>query len=256
MKLALCMRSFEESISKGIISLSDFIYETKTQGFNAVDVLAPFIQDYTAAKGFYELLSQENIKVVNYSTRLTAISVMDDAPNILAKFETEFAKASILRSPYIGIRTNTGKELIFEDEVLQKVLAGYKKLIALAKKYNLKIVVENVKGVSSCPETIEIIVSRFKGKVYACLDTGNFPPSHRYSSNRRIIPLAAHCHFKTFNFDEDGLESTIDTRLCIIQLLEANFSGYVAIEYEGGGNEKQGVEKSSLLLKKLLQETI
>jgi len=254
MEMALCMRSFEESIEKGTLQVRNILDEAVKRGITAIDILASCIGDHNEARSLGEYVSQQGCQVVSYSTRLTAISAADCNSTVFEAFEMEFSKALLLKSPYIGIRTNTGEEAIKDCEIMQRVIEGYKALIKLTRKYGVKIVVENTKGVSSRPENIIAIVSKFPEDIYACLDTGNFAPSHRYTSNRQLISVAAHCHFKTLAFDKDGLESTIDTRECIQQLIDAGYSGYVAVEYEGGGDESQGVDNSVALLRRLLHE--
>lgn len=250
MEIALCSRSFEGTLSRGEMSFSDFVKQTKAHGISAIDVLASHIPDLESAKEVYHLLTQESMRVVSYSTRLTAISASSGE---LEAFENEFKKASILHSPFIAIRTNTGNEALQKELIIRDVLLGYAKLIDIAVKYSLKILIENNKGVSSSVESLTSIIHQFKGEMHVCLDTGNFPPNRRYSDNQRLIPLSAHCHFKTLDFDEEGQETTIDTTLCMMQLIGAGYSSSVAIEYEGGRDEKIGVAKSVSLLKKLFQ---
>lgn len=256
MKIALCMRSFEETIVKGsgAFQARSFIDEAVGRNIFAIDVLSSCIRDINNVLFFIDYANQKNCKVVNYSTRLAATSLADYDSKLFEIFETEFHKAALLKSPYIGIRTDTGKDTIIESTLLQKSIDGYTRLIELSRKYKVEILIENTKGISSSPQNIIQIVSRFPNEIYACLDTGNFAPSHRYTSNRQLISVAAHCHFKTLAFDADGLESSIDTQECIRQLIDAKYSNYIAIEYEGGGNESKGVDSSVQLLRRLLGE--
>jgi len=68
-----------------------------------------------------------------------------------------------------------------------------------------------------------------------------------------VAPFAAHVHAKTYNFDKEGNETSIDYEKVIEILRETGYDGFLSIEYEGPGDKKQGVEKSFELLRRFLK---
>lgn len=252
MEVALCSRSFENATNQNKMTFENIISQALSHKIAAIDILSTHVPNSEIAKSYLSLLHNNNQTVANYSTRLTSLMALN--PSSLNIFEEEFTIASTLNSPYISIRTNFEDEEANEDLLLHQVIAGYQILINVAKRYNLKILVENVKSISQDPTILETLVNRFNGDLFLCLDMGNFPANYRYSAINRLCSLAKHCHFKTWAFDDYGLESEIDTEICIYLLTQNNFKGYVAIEYEGDVDEINGVNRSIKLLRKHLHD--
>ena len=57
---------------------------------------------------------------------------------------------------------------------------------------------------------------------------------------------------KSYDFDAEGKETTIDVERCLNILKDTGFDGYLVIEFEGKGNEREGVKKTLALLRKLV----
>ena len=56
---------------------------------------------------------------------------------------------------------------------------------------------------------------------------GNFPSKIRYEAIRVVAPLAAHVHAKTYNFDEECNETSIDYGRVIKILRETGYKGFL-----------------------------
>ena len=57
---------------------------------------------------------------------------------------------------------------------------------------------------------------------------------------------------KTYDSDEEGKETTIDVEKCLNILKDSGFDRYLSVEFEGKGNQREGVKKTLALLKKLV----
>ena len=64
------------------------------------------------------------------------------------------------------------------------------------------------------------------------------------------MPYAKGASAKTYDFDADGNETTIDyVRIMnIVCDPQFSFSGYVGVEFEGRGDSMEGIKKSKGLL--------
>ena len=83
----------------------------------------------------------------------------------------------------------------------------------------------------------------------ACPDIGNLPLAGRYDAWEQLVPYAVHVHAKFFDFDDKGEETTIDYSKTMSILKKREFQGYVSIEFEGDGDEADGVRRGLALIR-------
>jgi sugar phosphate isomerase/epimerase len=68
-----------------------------------------------------------------------------------------------------------------------------------------------------------------------------------------LMPYAKAVSAKSYDFDSNGEESTIDFKRIIDITKEFNYDGYYGIEYEGLNlDENQGIIKTKKLIEKYL----
>jgi len=160
-----------------------------------------------------------------------------------------FTTAGYLGSP--SIRVNSGRAS--DEDALQRAIEGYKELVETAERTGVKLLIENHGGLSGNPDNIVKIIEEV-GSEYlgTCPDFGNFPSEIRYQALEKIAKYAAVAHAKTYDFDERGEETTIDMKRCIDILKRHGFNGCYSVEYEGKGEQREGVKKSLELLTKYL----
>ncbi len=196
-------------------------------------------------------LRDSGVKLMNIPVDLGTVAEPD-----LVKREKDFkvirwwfSIAQHLGSP--NIRVNTG---YWEgEEALQRAIDGYRELVKTAEETGVKLLIENHGGVSGNPDNIVKMIEEV-GSDYlgACPDFGNFPAEIRYEGLKKIAKYAVIVHAKAYNFDESGEETTIDFERCIGIFKSLGFDGYYSVEYEGEGDEREGVKKSLALLKRYL----
>ena len=87
-------------------------------------------------------------------------------------------------------------------------------------------------------------------------DFGNFPPGdYRYKAVKEMMPFAKGVSAKSYDFDDQGNETTIDYRRMMKIVLEAGYHGRVGIEYEGRRmSEEDGVRATKKLLERIREE--
>jgi sugar phosphate isomerase/epimerase len=153
-----------------------------------------------------------------------------------------------------SIRVNAASSGTYEEQ-MQRSADGLRSLSEYASNEGINILVENHGGLSSNGEwlagTIEMVDMPNCGTLP---DFGNFTVSQdetydNYQGVEELMPYAEGVSAKTYAFDEDGSESTLDyTRLLQI-VKDAGYTGYVGIEYEGSGlSESEGIIASKELL--------
>jgi L-ribulose-5-phosphate 3-epimerase len=76
-----------------------------------------------------------------------------------------------------------------------------------------------------------------------------------YLGVEQMLPFAGAISAKTFHFDAEGNERDIDFRRLLQLIKQANYSGYIGIEYEGDSlSEDAGIRATKALLEKLRAE--
>jgi sugar phosphate isomerase/epimerase len=68
------------------------------------------------------------------------------------------------------------------------------------------------------------------------------------------MPYAKGVSAKSYAFDADGNETTIDFRRMMKIVLDAGYHGYVGIEYEGQAPEPEGITATKKLLERIRAE--
>jgi len=236
------------------ISLMDFPELcVKEFGVDAVELCQMHFlsTDQTYIEKVKDALDRSRLRLVNIPVDVGYAAEPDKERrkagfNIIRKW---FEIARYLGSP--SIRVNTGKGE--GKEALQIAIDGYKELATTAKETGVRLLIENHGGISEKAENIVRIVKKV-GSEYlgTCPDFGNFPPETRYEGLAKLAKYTSVAHVKTFEFDEHGEDTKIDVKRCVNILKQEGFNGYYSVEFEGQGDQREGVKKTIALLKRYL----
>ena len=166
-----------------------------------------------------------------------------------------------------SIRVNAASDWKKGFEETQKLAAdGLRKLTELAGGYGISVIVENHGGLSSHGGWLSGVMKQVNLPACGTLpDFGNFnigkiegqPASYdRYQGVDDLMPFAKGASAKTYDFDADGNETTIDYRKMMkIVCQKHKYSGFVGIEYEGNKmSEPDGIRASKKLLEAIRSE--
>ena len=151
------------------------------------------------------------------------------------------------------MRVNTGKP-DSSDWTLAVTIESYRQLVHFGKKLNVRVLVENHGGISSDPTIILRLLRAVNSFYFFRLapDFGNFEPSTRYDGLRMLMPNAYVVHAKTYAFDEHGEETRFDFGECMRIVRDSRFPGPLSIEYEGEGDQYEGIAQSITLVRRHL----
>jgi sugar phosphate isomerase/epimerase len=119
----------------------------------------------------------------------------------------------------------------------------------------VSVLLENHGGLSAnVPALVRVVETVAMENVGTLPDFGN--PTRRvdsYDAVRMMLPLAQAVSAKTFDFDENGMETTIDFSRMLDLLREAGYEGHLGIEYEGNRlSEAEGIRRSKELIERLV----
>lgn len=153
-----------------------------------------------------------------------------------------------------SIRVNAASEGP-PEEAAALAADGLGRLTDYAAVVGLNVIVENHGGLSSDGAWLAGVIRRVDHPRCGTLpDFGNFTlaDGSRYDAYRgvaELMPFARAVSAKSYDFDEQGNETSIDYRRMMEIVVGAGYDGYVGIEYEGDRlPEVEGIEATRDLL--------
>ena len=72
----------------------------------------------------------------------------------------------------------------------------------------------------------------------------------RVDGLKRLAPYTKLVHAKTYDFDENGEVAEYNFGDCLRIFQDAGYSGYISVEFEGKGDQWEGVKRTIELIKK------
>ncbi|SHF06121.1 Sugar phosphate isomerase/epimerase [Caldanaerobius fijiensis DSM 17918] len=197
-------------------------------------------------------LDKYGVKVMNMPLDYGDISNPDDETR---KEDIEILKMWIDIAAFLGsksVRVNTGFRSSEKD--LNTIVSSYKELAEYGATKGVAVAMENHGGVSADPKNIVKIFEMVNHPNFRiCPDFGNFDDDIRYEALDMIFDLnPILVHAKTYDFDEQGNQTRFDFGRCIEIAKKHGYDGYYSVEFEGQGDQFEGVRKTIALLRKYL----
>lgn len=174
------------------------------------------------------------------------------------KDELDKAKAWVIRAGKVGAKSvrifagNLEKGDTLEA-AQKRVVAAIEELATVAEKAGVMLALENHGGITATPEQLLALVKPVTSKqVGVNIDTGNFKTENPYADVAKIAPYGVVSQVKTEISPKGKPTVEADLKKFIDILREANFHGYVALEYEAKEDAKIAVPKYVRELRKLI----
>src|SRR5262245_44446933 len=138
-------------------------------------------------------------------------------------------------------------------ELAQKrVVTAIEECCPVAEKLGVYLALENHGGITDTPEHLLDLVKPVKSKALGVnIDTGNFRTADPYADIAKIAPYGVVSQVKTEVYP-GGRKQDADLAKVVKILKDANFHGYVALEYEAAEDPKVAVPKHVKELRKLI----
>lgn len=198
-------------------------------------------------------------------TGVMAKHISNNAPRNIADPDEEsrregirVAKIWLDASKQIGVqsmRVNTGGPRILPPSTIQggypqdteivpylkRAIESFKEMADYGEKVGVKVTIENHWGLAADPMNIRIIVNEVKSPYCeASPDFCNWEHEYMlYHGLVVLIPMASSmCHAKRWTRFPD-----VDIDRCVKILNDANYQGYISLEYEAGGDPVDGTLK-------------
>ncbi|MCK4340731.1 MAG: sugar phosphate isomerase/epimerase [Phycisphaerae bacterium] len=152
-----------------------------------------------------------------------------------------------------SIRCNAGHGKPGDKDTLNRCAESFAELVEIARPDKINIIIENHGGLSSDPDSLPAVIKKVNDPLLGTLpDFGNFPKNvDRYDAVRKMMPYAKAVSAKCHDFDDAGNEINTDYARMMRIVLEAGYTGWVGIEYEGKNmDEIAGVKACKRLLER------
>ena len=142
------------------------------------------------------------------------------------------------------------------DEQLKLAADGLRSLSEYGAKHECNIIVENHGGLSSNGAWLAAVMKEVDLPNCGTLpDFGNFHGYDRYQGVEETMPWAKSVSAKSHDFDEEGNETHTDYMRMVKIVVDAGYTGYVGIEYEGRKlGEVEGIKLTQSLLQRVREK--
>nr|WP_168711055.1 TIM barrel protein [Ningiella ruwaisensis] len=243
-------------------------YVKETFDIHAVDFVNTFYFDQVNNDSYWKELRQrckDNEIVTN--------NIMLDQEGFLAHNEVQARKQAVENHiKWIDVAAKLGCNSVRVnthgigdwDTQLSNAMESCTVLADYAKSQGLILLVENHGGLSSNADWLVSLMEQANhDALQVLLDYDNFKWSEteiwqteqvydRYEGVEKLMPFTNCISVKTYDFDKQGNETTIDVARMVKIAQAHNFDGYHSVEYEGhGGDPVTGIKQTRDLLKRV-----
>lgn len=256
-KISLAEWSLHRTLNSGKLTNMQFPETAaKKFGINAVEYVNGFFKDKALDFNYLRELNQRA-----KDNGVSNILIMVDGEGNMADIDKNTrAKAVenhykwVEAAKFLGchtIRVNAaGKGT--PEEMKNAAIESLGKLSEFGAVHGINVVVENHGGLSSDGAWLSSVLAGVNMKNCGSLpDFGNFYEYDRYQGVTDLMPFAKGVSAKSHEFDADGNETKIDYVRIMKIVKDAGYRGHVGIEYEGKGDEFEGILATKKLLEKV-----
>lgn len=274
-QLSLAQWSLNKSINAGALNPYDFAKVASGLGFSGLEYVTQLYADIYKAK-------DKSKAIQNFVDKSLAESLKYELKNVLIMIDEE---------GHLSNENETNRQLAVENHKVwidaaaklgckavrvnlygssnpqrwkEASVKSLMSLSAYAAKSNISILVENHGGLSSNAGLLMEVIHEVNLTNCGTLpDFGNFCIARhgdtcvetydKYKGVQEMMPKAQAVSAKSYDFDADGKETKIDYEWMLRIVREADYTGYIGIEYEG---EHLAAEDGILHTKRLIEKYI
>ena len=279
-KMSLAQWSFNKSFRSGGVSPYEFARLASELGFEGleyVNQLYPDVMDSEdKSAAIAAFVEKNNVLAAQY--KLQNVLIMIDSEGDLASSDENTRSEAIANHKLwidaanqmgcSAVRLNLFGESDPEKWVANSILS-LTDLADYAADKNINVIVENHGRLSSnVPVLMKVINGTGKSNCGTLPDFGNFCIAEEgygslfdgsckefydpYKGVSEMIVKAFGVSAKSYDFDEEGNETTLDYNRLIKIVKDAGYNGFVGVEYEGSRlSEEEGIIATKTLLEKI-----
>ncbi len=274
MDFSVASYSFHRLLAAGKQDMFGYIADCKALGCAYLDPwnghLKPLIDESNALKAAGSLTATFSEPGLAYVTRVKTAADQAGLPFICLAVDgahiyeptveaRQINRASAYRwldvAQRLGaqqVRVDSGGSETLTDEVFALIVEGYQDVIARARSLGLEVIIENHWGASSVPENVLRMLKAIDG-LGLLFDSNNFADGLQEEGWEKLTPYAKSVHIKTFAFNPDGTDPTVDIPRVVRLLRDRGYTGCWGIEsMPMDGDEIGGVRKTMALIEQSL----
>ncbi len=280
-KLSLAQWSLHKAIlEKKTLSNMDFALKARQLGFDGIEYVS---QMYTPdGKSSIALLAKELLQRSTDNGVKNVLIMIDGEGELAAQSKKERNEAIDKHSKWVdaaavlgchSVRVNlfgVGAEKDFSQWKATSI-DGLGRLSEYAAKSNINVIVENHGGLSSDAGKLTEVIKAINLRNCGTLpDFGNFCIKRdsgerwagdciehydKYKGVAEMMPFAKGVSAKSYDFDANGNETTIDYLKMLKIIKESGYKSYIGVEYEGARlDEEAGILATKALLLKTAEQ--
>ncbi len=270
-RISLAQWSLHKLFFSGELQAVDFAGEARSMGFGGIEYVNSFFKDKAEDEAF---LKELNTRADGEGVK--QLLIMCDGEGALGDSDAKARTRAIENhhkwvraAKALGchsIRVNASSSGSYEEQ--QKLAAdGLRRLSEFAEPMGISVIVENHGGYSSNGQWLAGVMTKVDHPNCGTLpDFGNFcmdwsradePDAwyDRYKGTKELMPFAKAVSAKSHEFDEDGNETKTDYRKMLKIVLDAGYSGWIGVEYEGSKHSpREGAKLTKALLETVRSE--
>lgn len=275
-KISLAQWSLHNALFAGELDNLDFAAKARSFGCEGVEYVNGFFKDKAKDMAYLKEMKSR----ANAEGQQNVLIMIDREGNLAVPDENKRKEAIenhykwVEAAHFLGchaIRVNLAGANNYDDGIKAGV-ESLSQLSEFAKGSNINVLVENHGHFSSNGEWMHKVFSQVKNENCGTLpDFGNFcikkgekdengvrpclEAYDKYKGMKELLPFAKAVSAKSYEFDANGNETTIDYLKMMEMVKGINYTGFVGIEYEGYKvSEDKGIELTRDLLKKVGKE--
>ena len=273
LKISLAQWSLNKSIKNGKLPILDFAKKARSFDIEGIEFVSGL---YTRDTDILERMSMNSLakELIKRSDDYgidNVLFMIDNQGDLASSNKNERFQAIDNHKRWIDLSAEIGCKtmrvnLNGEKDLNKWTKNSVKSLTALNKyNENINVVVENHGGLSSSGKYLSNVMSKVKLENCGTLpDFGNFCMNgspwgnctemyDRYLGTEELMPYAHAVSAKSYDFDDEGNETSIDYERMMEIVKRSGYQGYVGIEYEGN---RLGEDDGIIATKKLLEKFI
>ena len=273
LKISLAQWSLNKSIKNGKLPILDFAKKARSFDIEGIEFVSGL---YTRDTDILDRMSMNSLakELIKRSDDYgidNVLFMIDNQGDLASSNKNERFQAIDNHKRWIDLSAEIGCKtmrvnLNGEKDLNKWTKNSVKSLTALNKyNENINVVVENHGGLSSSGKYLSNVMSKVKLENCGTLpDFGNFCMNgspwgnctqmyDRYLGTEELMPYAHAVSAKSYDFDDEGNETSIDYKRMMEIVKRSGYQGYVGIEYEGN---RLGEDDGIIATKKLLEKFI
>jgi sugar phosphate isomerase/epimerase len=258
MRLSLAAYSFRQwlDLKKKDMTLFDFIDMAAGWPLDAVELTAYYFEKTTPE---YLAALKGRCTRLGLDISGTAIGNNFCLPDAAKhKEQLDMVKAWVEHTSRLGGKTirifaGTVKKGEDEQRAIKQAIEAMQEACEYAGKYGVYLALENHGGITSTAQQLLGLVKAVKSDWFGVnLDSGNFNTEDPYADLAKIAPYAVIAQFKTEVHPKGKPKEEADLSKLVEIMRQANYRGYVALEYEAAEAAKVAVPRYLAALRKLI----